>query len=87
MLMPSRRARVVLGIAVCLATVGGFVGWQAIVLQQTAREAREHLGAAREALSVAAAPTGGDPAAASVGQTRLASACTEAAAAAAGTCP
>ena len=83
MRMPSRRARVVLGVLVCIATVGGFVGWQAMALQQTAREARDHLGAAREALTDTAVSTGGDPAAASLGQTHLASACTEAAAAAA----
>lgn len=79
---PRLRTMLVIAVAICVVAGIGVAAWQVLSLQQTARDARDHLTAARAALSdavVTTASTTGPPPA---GKAQLASACSEAAAAA-----
>jgi sortase A len=79
--MPRTRLWVAAGGTVLLVSLVTFAGWRLLLLQQTAQEAREHLTAARAALSEAVVSPTAETGAASVGGSQLVSACAEAAAA------
>jgi len=82
--MPStfRHVWLAFGLGCALIVGVGVVAWRIMVLQQTAHEARDHLTAARAAISDVVAPVTTDAPAPTVGQLQLTSACTEASAAA-----